>query len=1002
MAGSIVSPVLVGRETELAAVDQALQRALAGEPVTLVVGGEAGVGKSRLIGELISRARTAGARALVGGCVELDGGGIPLAPLVDMLRALAAELPADELDELLGPARSEIGRLVPELADARGAQAPTDSDPSRILELLLGVVGRLAAQGPLLLLVEDVQWADRATLDLIALLVAAHTARPLLLVYSVRSDELPRAHPFRRISARWEQQRSVERIELERLSAGEVAAQISAIMGERPDGDLTDLLFERSEGIPLFVEELLGAVREGGLGPDYLPPSLRDVLLARAERLSASAQHVLRAASGGGRWVPDRLLGVVAELPDAELYASLREAIEHQLLVVDPAGRGYGFRHALARAAIHEDLLPGERAQLHRAYAEAMESRPELVAAGLDGIAMLAHHWLAAHDVARALVASVRAGQAADAVAPSAAQRHFEVALELWSQVPDAAERAGIAHSELLDAAADAAFRGGAGERALGLVDQALEEVGDTGTLEERAMLLARRAAILGKLGRDDEAIMVLEQAAGLLPAEPPSRASAYVLGQLASALMRADQMEGAGPIAERAVRNAAAVGAVAELLDAQINAGYAQVFCREAEAGLARMQEASERAVAAGLPWIAARASTNLSDTLLTLGRYEQAIDVADAGMAVVESAGGGRTLGAYLRGNRAEALVRAGRWDEALAALAPEREAAGSWAATILMTRSELHVLSGRAADARADLREIRQYLRNTTEPQWALPLAAVEAELVRAEGDLDAAHTILGRALTSLTPGQEPRYRWPVMSLAMRIEAERAIRARDEGANAPADAQSRAEDLLRDADTLATATPSDYGHLALLKAEHARLRGVDEAPAWEAAVSAARAMHQPFVVAYTLLRQAETLVAAGDSVAATVSASEAQSLTAGLGAAPLLAEVEALIRRARLRPEGTAGEPEAASDAKSAGETDADPFGLTPREREVLRLVADGASNNQIAQQLFISRATASVHVSNILSKLGVTTRVQAAALAHRRGLVAAVPAEVGQGQ
>ena len=983
-------------------MDQALQRALAGEPVTLVVGGEAGVGKSRLIGELISRARAAGARALVGGCVELDGGGIPLAPLVDMLRALAAELPAEELDSLLGPARAEIGRLVPELADGRAAQAPTDSEPSRILELLLGVVGRLAAERPLVLLVEDAQWADRATLDLIALLVAAPTARPLLLVFSVRSDELPRAHPFRRISARWEQQRSMERIELERLSAGEVAAQISAIMGERPDGDLTDLLFERSEGIPLFVEELLGAVREGGLGPDYLPPSLRDVLLARAERLSASAQHVLRAASGGGRWVPDRLLGLVAELPDAELYASLREAIEHQLLVVDPAGRGYGFRHALARAAIHEDLLPGERAQLHRAYAEAMESRPELVAAGLDGIAMLAHHWLAAHDVARALVASVRAGQAADAVAPSAAQRHFEVALELWTQVPDAAERAGIAHSELLDAAADAAFRGGAGERALGLVDQALEEVGDTGTLEERAMLLARRAGILGKLGRDAEWIAVLEQAAGLLPAELPSRASAYVLGQLANALALDAQMERAGPIAERAITSAAAVDAEAELLDAQITAGYAQVFCGEVEAGLVRMQEASERAVAAGLPWIAARASTNLSDILLTLGRYEQAIEVVDAGMADVERAGGARTLGAFLRGNRAEALLRAGRWNEALAALAPEREAAGSWAATVLMVRSELHVLSGRAAEARADLREIRQHLRNTSEPQWALPLAAIEAELARGEGDTDTAHTILGRALTALTPEQDPRYRWPVMSLAMRVEAERAIRARDEGANAPADVQSRAEDLLQDAEALRTATPSDYGHLALLKAEHARLRGVDEAPAWEAAVSAARAMHQPFVVAYTLLRQAETMVAAGDSVAATISASEAQSLAASLGAAPLLAEVEALIRRARLRPEATAGEPEAASDDKSAGETDADPFGLTPREREVLRLVADGASNNQIGQQLFISRATASVHVSNILSKLGVTTRVQAAALAHRRGLVAAVPAEVDQGQ
>jgi DNA-binding CsgD family transcriptional regulator len=268
-------------------------------------------------------------------------------------------------------------------------------------------------------------------------------------------------------------------------------------------------------------------------------------------------------------------------------------------------------------------------------------------------------------------------------------------------------------------------------------------------------------------------------------------------------------------------------------------------------------------------------------------------------------------------------------------------------------------------------------------------------MEAELARAEGDLDAAHTILVRALMGRAPGEDPRYRWPVMSLAMRVEAERAIRARDEGAEVPADVESRARELLRDAETLATTTPSDHGHLALLHAEHARLRGVEEMTAWEAAVSAARGMRQPFVVAYALLRRAEALVAGGDGVAAAASAGEAQALAARVGAAPLLAEVEALIRRARLSPEvpATAAETEAHAVSASAAEADAtDPFGLTPREREVLRLVADGCSNNQIAQQLFISRATASVHVSNILSKLGVSTRVQAAALAHRRGLVA----------
>jgi DNA-binding NarL/FixJ family response regulator/tetratricopeptide (TPR) repeat protein len=992
---SIISSVLVGREAELGAMSQALGQTLAGDQVTLVVGGEAGVGKSRLIAELVAQARGAGMRALLGSCVELDGGGIPLAPLVDMLRALATEVPGDELDALLGAARGGIGRLVPELADGHEAPAPADPDPSRILELLLGVIGRLVSESPLLLVIEDVQWADRATLDLMALVVAAPAARRLLLVFSVRSDELPRAHPFRRISARWEQQRTVKRIELERLSEAEVAAQISAIIGERPDRDLIDLVFERSEGIPLFVEELLGAVRDGDLDPDYLPPSLRDVLLARAERLSAAAQHVLRVASGGGRWVPDRLLGLVAGLSDGELYASLRETIEHQLLTVDTAGRGYGFRHALARAAIHEDLLPGERAQLHRTYAEAMESRNELVVPGLDGIAMLAHHWLAAHDLPRALVASVRAGRvASEATAASAAQRHFEVALELWTQVPDAGHRAGITHPDLLEAAAEAAYRAGAGDRALALVDQALEEVGYSGTLEQRAMLLARRATILRELGRDEEGITVLEQAAALLPPELPSRVSAHVLGALANAMLRVDQMERAGAIAERAVRSARAVDATPELLDAQVTAGHAQVFCGDVEQGLARVREAGDHALAAGLPRIAVRASTNLSDVLLSLARYDEAVEVADQGMAVVERAGLARTLGAFLRGNRAEARMRAGRWDDALAVLAPEQEAPGTFAAAILMLRAELHVFSGRSAEGRADLREIRQHLRNTEAPQWALPLAATEAELARADGDLDAAHSLLVRALENLTPGEEPRYRWPVMSLAMRIEAERAIRARDEGETPPADVEARADELLRDAALLATAMPGDRAHLALLRAEHTRLHGGNEEAAWEMAVAATREMHQPFVIAYALLRQGEALVAADASAAAASAVNEAQSIAARLGAAPLLAEIEALARRSRL-PTGTGGNQ--AADAKVTSEADAtERFGLTPREREVLALVADGRSNNQIAQELYISRATASVHVSNILSKLGVATRVQAAALAHRRGLVA-VPSD-----
>jgi DNA-binding CsgD family transcriptional regulator len=984
---SLVSPILVGRQAESKALADAMERVMAGESATVLVGGEAGVGKSRLVHELVVQARGAGARVLVGGCVELDGAGIPFAPLVDMLRALARDVPAENLDALLGSARTEIGRLVPELDDGANPVAG-ERDPSRILELILGVIGRLAAERPLLLIFEDVQWADRSTLDLIGLLVAGASGRRLLTVFTVRSDELHRAHPFRRMAGRWEQQRAVERLELERLAPREVAAQMEAILGEHPDGDLVDFVSERSEGIPLFVEELLEAVRHGGVDHDYLPPSLRDVLIARVERLSRDAQHVLRVSSAAVSWVPERLLAIVAELADTDLYAALREAVEQQLLVVDPAGRGYGFRHELARAAIHDDLLPGERARLHQAYAETLDASAELAGPGPDAASTLAHHWLAAHDLPRALPASVRAGRASAAAgAPAAAQRHFELALELWNQVPDAGSQAGIDHTQLLDAAAHAADQAGALDRALGLIDQALDEVGDGATPEDRALLLVRRATILGHLGREEETVAVLQRAVGLLPAEPPSQASAHVLGSLATTMVRLDQIERAGQFATRALEAAQAVGAIEERFEAQITAGYCIAYAGELEAGVALVEQAGEGARDAGLLLIATRAFNNMSDLLLMHGRYDDALRTLDAALALAGQAGLTRTSGAYLRGNKAEALLRAGRWEEALECAEPGAEAAGVFAGALHLVRAELHVLSGRRAAAERDLREVRRQGRDTTAAQFTFPRAAVEGELARSGRDLERAREIVERALAAERTGEDERYRWPVMALGVRVEVDRALAARDQGRPPPDDVSRRAAALRDQAETMVTRTPADRGHLALIRAEHARLLGATETPAWADAVCACRAMNEPFPLAYALVRYTEALVEDGDSVAAAAPATEALELTRRMGAAPLLAEAEALARRARLRlgVEGVASGTEA--DVPVTDELRS--LGLTAREREVLALVAQGLSNREIAEQLFISPKTASVHVSNILAKLDVTTRVQAAAVAHRRG-------------
>jgi DNA-binding CsgD family transcriptional regulator len=980
----------VGRQAELAVLSAALTGVIGGDAATIVVGGEAGVGKSRLVHELVGQAKDAGARVLIGSCVELDGGGIPLAPVVDMVRALAAETAPDELDALLGPARAEIGRLVPELDDGGPGAAVGDRDPSRLLELILGVIGRVASERPLMLTFEDVQWADSATLDLMALLVGAAGGRQLLLLLTVRSDELHRAHPFRRIAARWEQQRAAARLELERLEPRDVAAQIEAILGERPDGELVEFVAERSEGIPLFVEELLGAVREGGMDRDYLPPALRDVLLARVDLLSASGQHVIRVASAAARSVPEALLALVSGLSDDDLYGALREAVQQQLLVVEESGRGYAFRHALAKAAIHDDLLPGERARLHNAYAEAIEAGVELGGRDLGVASMLAHHWLAAHDLPKALPASVRAGRAAaEASAPSAAQRHFELALELWRQVPDAESQAGIGHAELLEAAAKAAQQAGAVDRALALADEALGEIGDAAPGEQRAMLLSRRAVILGDLGRDDESLAVLEQAAGLLEPERPSHANAHLLAVLARSIARVDQMERSGEVARRALDAAEAVGATEPKVEAQITLACSLIYAGDFDAGQALLKEACDSALSEGLMLSATRALVNRSDAQLMLGRFDDAYATSDEGIKLSEQVGLGRSVGAFARGNKGEALLRMGRWEEALALSAPGAVAPGVYAGTLFLLRADLHLGSGRRSEAEADFREARRHLHSSGAAQFALPLAVVEAELARAAGDLEAARQIVERARARDSAGEELRYRWPVVSLAARIETERALRAQDRHEPPPVDAQERMSALLQEAETMSTLTAADRGHLALIRGEHARLHGTGEVESWAAAVQACRQMNEPYPLAYTLLRHAEALSGrGGDPDAAAAAAHEALELAQSLGAAPLAAEIDGLVRRARLGVAVDGAQARATVAAVVPDELET--LGLTSREIEVLKLVADGRSNGEIAEQLFISRKTASVHVSNILSKLSVSTRVQAAAVAHRRGL------------
>jgi predicted ATPase len=362
MTDQVTAGRFVGRAQELARLGDLLARAAAGEPLMALVGGEAGVGKTRLAEQLAATASGQGVRVLRGGCVPLGEEGLPFAPLVEALRGLAGDLDPAELEAVAGPARAELARLVPDLVasgEAAAGAGVVGAGQGRLFELLLGLVGRLAARSPLLWVMEDLHWADRSTRDLLAFLATYLRSGRVLLVGTFRSDELHRRHPLRGLLGELARNRRVRRLELPRFTRAELAEQLAGLRGVHPPAGLVDDVYARSEGNPFFAEELLLAGEGAGGGPGALPPSLQQVLLTRVVRLGERTQQLLAAVAG---------------MDNQQLLDGLREAVDQQLLLPEPGGAGYVFRHALVAEAVYSELLPGERVGLHTALASALEA----------------------------------------------------------------------------------------------------------------------------------------------------------------------------------------------------------------------------------------------------------------------------------------------------------------------------------------------------------------------------------------------------------------------------------------------------------------------------------------------------------------------------------------------------------------------------------------------------------------------------------------------------
>jgi DNA-binding CsgD family transcriptional regulator/tetratricopeptide (TPR) repeat protein len=1063
MPASYTSARFVGREEAFGRLAAALDDAAHGRARTMLLDGTAGVGVTRFLDEAIVRIGALREPMTVLRAAAWPAhADEPYGPIVRAIGPAMHDLPDALLAEVLGPATSEVVRLLPDLAPrlaavgvpplGAGTTAP-ERRQARTLEGILGLLGRLGDRHPVVLVLEDLHQADAATRALVTFLARIAREQRLAIIGTHQSDVVARDDPWTAdLNAIVTGPRPPGRIALPPLDRDGLAALIEGIEGERASASLLLLVAERSGGLPLVAEELLAARRE--LPSASLTGSFDELVIARLAVRSQECRRVLRLISLAERpLTSDQLAGVAAAFEvdtsrpaprsvtgpragagvlDADLWAGRAEAIANGFIV--EVGDAIAFRHRAIGKAVARDLLPVARTRHHAALAASLGGPP----------AAVAWHWLAAHDPVRARVAAIEAAAFAGsrhAAADELSALETALSLPVGPSPGSAARRRASPTSdrvELQVRASEAAFAVGQTSRATAYLESAIGGLDARRDRVRLGLLHERLAQIRRAAGDPVGAMLAARRAVELVPRDPsPERAT--VLAGLAQLKMLDGIFSEGQRLARDAIRVARACDPVARAqeIHAITTLAVASAWGSDPGKSIELLREAERAAIEMDDPDALFRIRANLTTVLDLVSRRTEAVEVAYEGIEDARRAGLEAVYGNFLAGNVADTLFLLGRWPEARAV----SERAMSWlpvgvvylACVLQLAIVEIETDAGEAAS-----RLLGQTILEfdaVREPQLAGPYYLAAASFALWRGDIADASRSVDRGWASVRATEEWLLVARMASMVAQVDAAAATEARQHRQLAPlAAARERTADVVGTASGLvrASGTPQTAGSrrvaeasLATARAFQRRLEGDDDAGVWRRVALGWMALEAPYDAALARWRQAEAMLAAGVGRSGRARAQapllEAAELGLSLGAKPLLRELRELAGRARiaLPPQVDAALENGAAETaipvedvgpvlapgRTNGRSDLvraiagdppastrrpDTFGLSGREREVLALVAQGRTNREIGERLFISQKTVGVHVGNILAKLEVSGRVEAAAVAIRLGL------------